>query len=200
MRGGPRRSSPRSSRWCSPPRFIPLPGTCFTASCCTGLLASTWKRIHFDHHQDPNHLEVLFGALHTTLPAVVFFLAPVGWLIGGFGGAMIAIATGLVTTCIYEFVHCVQHLKYKPRQKWLAQMKARHMAHHFHNESGNYGITNFFWDKAFGTFYDRQDRAEKSETVFNLGYTPEQARRYPWVSRLSGGVATGHPAHRDPAA
>src|SRR5690242_18437285 len=31
------------------------------------LLASTWKRIHYDHHQDPNHLEVLFGALHTTL-------------------------------------------------------------------------------------------------------------------------------------
>ena len=27
------------------------------------LLASTWKRIHYDHHQDPNHLEVLFGAL-----------------------------------------------------------------------------------------------------------------------------------------
>ena len=31
-------------------------------------MASTWKRIHYDHHQDPNHLEVLFGALHTTLP------------------------------------------------------------------------------------------------------------------------------------
>ncbi len=34
-------------------------------------LASTWKRIHYDHHQDPNHLEVLFGALHTTLPTPV---------------------------------------------------------------------------------------------------------------------------------
>lgn len=33
-------------------------------------LAATWKRIHYDHHQDPNHLEVLFGALHTTLPAI----------------------------------------------------------------------------------------------------------------------------------
>jgi hypothetical protein len=32
------------------------------------ILAGTWKRIHYDHHQDPNHLEVLFGALHTTLP------------------------------------------------------------------------------------------------------------------------------------
>ncbi|MBW8672726.1 hypothetical protein, partial [Klebsiella pneumoniae] len=25
-------------------------------------LAAVWKRIHYDHHQDPNHLEVLFGA------------------------------------------------------------------------------------------------------------------------------------------
>jgi hypothetical protein len=32
------------------------------------LTARTWKRIHYDHHQDPNHLEVLFGALYTTLP------------------------------------------------------------------------------------------------------------------------------------
>jgi hypothetical protein len=34
------------------------------------LTARTWKRIHYDHHQDPNHLEVLFGALYTTLPAI----------------------------------------------------------------------------------------------------------------------------------
>ncbi|MBC7987833.1 MAG: sterol desaturase family protein [Sphingomonadaceae bacterium] len=159
-------------------------------------LASTWKRIHYDHHQDPNHLEVLFGALHTTLPTIALALLPIGWAIGGFGGAMAAVGTGLLTTCLYEFVHCVQHLKYKPRQKWLAQMKARHMAHHFHDESGNYGITNYFWDKVFGTFYDRQDRAVKSPTVFNLGYTPEQAELYPWVSELSGGVATSHPAQR----
>src|SRR3546814_8026358 len=26
------------------------------------LTARTWKRIHYAHHQDPNHLEVLFGA------------------------------------------------------------------------------------------------------------------------------------------
>ena len=41
------------------------------------LLASTWKRIHYDHHQDPNHLEVLFGALHTTLPTIAIATAPI---------------------------------------------------------------------------------------------------------------------------
>lgn len=160
------------------------------------LLAGTWKRIHYDHHQDPNHLEVLFGALHTTLPTIALTTTPIGYAIGGFGGAAIALATGLVTTCVYEFCHCIQHLAYKPRNPMLAAMKARHMAHHFHDETGNFGITNFFWDRLFGTFYERQDRARKSPTVFNLGYTTETAKRYPWVARLSGGIATGHPRQR----
>jgi sterol desaturase/sphingolipid hydroxylase (fatty acid hydroxylase superfamily) len=160
------------------------------------LLASTWKRIHYDHHQDPNHLEVLFGALHTTLPTIAIATAPIGYAIGGVGGAAIAFATGLLTTCFYEFVHCIQHLAYKPKNKWLAEMKKRHMAHHFHDENGNFGITTFFWDKLFGTHYDRPERPKKSPTVFNLGYTPEVADRYPHVARLSGGVATGHPRKR----
>ena len=166
-------------------------------------LAATWKRIHYDHHQDPNHLEVLFGALHTTLPTIAIATAPVGYAIGlpwgedaAIGAAAIAFATGLLTTCFYEFVHCVQHLAYKPKSKWLAEMKKRHLAHHFHDETGNFGITTFFWDKLFGTYYDRAERPAKSPTVFNLGYTPEVAERYPQVAQLSGGVATGHPRKR----
>ncbi|SDC73863.1 Sterol desaturase/sphingolipid hydroxylase, fatty acid hydroxylase superfamily [Sphingomonas sp. YR710] len=160
------------------------------------LLAATWKRIHYDHHQDPNHLEVLFGALHTTLPPIVLMTVPLGYALGGFGTACAAFAAGLLTTCFYEFCHCIQHLSYKPRFKFLVDMKARHMAHHFHDETGNFGITNFFWDKLFGTFYERIERSRKSETVFNLGYTPEIAELYPAVARLSGGVATGHPRQR----
>jgi sterol desaturase/sphingolipid hydroxylase (fatty acid hydroxylase superfamily) len=171
------------------------------------LLAPTWKRIHYDHHQDPNHLEVLFGALHTTLPTIAVATLPIGYAIGlpwvsaatpnaAWGAAAAAFATGLVTTCFYEFVHCIQHLAYKPKRKWLAEMKKRHMAHHFHDENGNYGITSFIWDRAFGTFYDRPERPRKSPTVFNLGYTEEVAKVYPHVAELSGGVATGHPRER----
>ena len=113
------------------------------------------------------------------------------------GAAAAAFATGLITTCFYEFVHCIQHLAYKPRRKWLAEMKRRHMAHHFHDETGNFGITSFLWDKLLGTFYDKaSDGPAKSPTVFNLGYTPEVAEVYPHVARLSGGVATDHPRER----
>jgi sterol desaturase/sphingolipid hydroxylase (fatty acid hydroxylase superfamily) len=165
-------------------------------------LAPTWKRIHYDHHQDPNHLEVLFGALHTTLPTIALGVFPLGYAIGLYWQApwsagLAALATGLITTCVYEFVHCIQHLAYKPKNRLIADMKARHMAHHFHDETGNFGITSFFWDKAFGTYYARAERPAKSPTVFNLGYTEEVAEDYPWVAELSGGVATGHPRQRD---
>ena len=173
------------------------------------VLASTWKRIHYDHHQDPNHLEVLFGALHTTLPTIALGVIPLGWAIGmpwdsgdhhaPFGAAAAALAAGLLTTCFYEFVHCIQHLAYKPKSPKLAEMKKRHMAHHFHDEDGNYGITTFFWDKVFKTYYDRPERPVKSPTVFNLGYTEEVAEVYPYVAELSGGVATGHPRQREKA-
>lgn len=160
------------------------------------LTARTWKRIHYDHHQDPHHLEVLFGALYTTLPTIILATAPVGYAIGGWGSASAAVSAGLLTTCFYEFCHCVQHLSYKPKARFLAAMKARHMAHHFHDESGNYGITNFFWDKLLGTFYEREDRPTKSPTVFNLGYTIDEATRYPWVAELTGDVPMTHPRDR----
>jgi len=159
-------------------------------------LAPAWKRIHYDHHQDPNHLEVLFGALYTTLPTLLLVTAFPGWLIGGIGGAAAGFAAGLIMTCFYEFAHCIQHLGYKPRHPMLARMKARHMEHHFHDETGNFGITNFAWDQLFGTYYTRTERQAKSATMFNLGYTDEVARRFPWVARKSGGFTSGHPPRR----
>jgi sterol desaturase/sphingolipid hydroxylase (fatty acid hydroxylase superfamily) len=131
---------------------------------------------------DPDRLEILFGALHTTLPTLLLVAALPGWLITGPGGAFAGFATGLLCTCFYEFAHCVQHLGWKPRNPWLAAMKRRHMEHHFHDETGNFGITNFAWDRLFGTLYTRRDRPAKSATVFNLGYTEAAARRYPWVA------------------
>jgi sterol desaturase/sphingolipid hydroxylase (fatty acid hydroxylase superfamily) len=159
-------------------------------------LAATWKRIHYDHHQDPNHLEVLFGALHTTLPTIAAATLPVGWLIGGLGGAAAAFASGLLTTCYYEFMHCIQHLAFKPRWRWVQTMKARHVEHHYFDENGNFGITNYVWDRVFGTFYEKKDRPRRSPTVFNLGYDKEVAQSFPWVKELSGGIASGHPRRR----
>ena len=159
------------------------------------LTATLWKRIHFDHHQDPHRMDVLFGAPVTTLPTILAITAPLGWLVGGgLAGAAAAVGTGLVVTCAYEFSHCVQHLNFKPRSRLFRRMKELHLMHHFHDEVGNYGITSFGVDQLLGTFYGSARDRRRSPHVFNLGYTVEEAARFPWVAELSGELPRDRPA------
>ena len=148
--------------------------------------ASLWKRIHFDHHQDPHNLAVLFGALYTTIPTILIVAVPLGWAIGGPSAAAAAVASGLLVTCFYEYCHCIQHLRFTPKSRILMHMKKRHLAQHFHSERGNFGITNFLWDRLLGTYYPDPKTFPESPTTFNLGYTDDEARLYPWVAELSG--------------
>lgn len=150
--------------------------------------AAAWKRIHFDHHQDPHDLRILFGALYTTLPTIVVITLPVGWVVDGPITAVAAFATGLIVISVYEFCHCIQHLNNTPRSKYLQHIKRQHLAHHFHSEKGNFGITSYFLDRLFGTYYAKPRDIPRSATVFNIGYTAEEASRYPWVEQLSNGI------------
>ena len=148
-------------------------------------LAKFWKRVHYDHHRFPNDLSVLFGGLHTTLPPIAFIAGPIGWLVSGPAGATAAVGGFLVMTCYTEFLHAGQHLHFEPKSKFWKVIKERHLAHHFHNETGNFGIAEFFWDKVFGTFYGNQEAAPRTKTARNLGYDSEMAEKYPWVKELT---------------
>jgi sterol desaturase/sphingolipid hydroxylase (fatty acid hydroxylase superfamily) len=159
------------------------------------ITASLWKRIHFDHHQDPHRMDVLFGSPLTTMPTILAIVSPLGWSVGGLGGMASAVATGLVITCLYEFVHCIQHLNFRPCSKLLRRMKELHMMHHFHDEAGNYGITSFAPDRLLGTFYGAARDRRRSATVFNLGYTVAEAQRFPWVASRSGGPPRDRPSN-----
>ena len=44
--------------------------------------AALWKRVHFDHHQDPHRLDVLFGSPLNTVPTILAVTVPLGWLVG----------------------------------------------------------------------------------------------------------------------
>ena len=150
--------------------------------------ASVWKRIHFDHHQDPQDLRILFGALYTTLPTIIVVTFIIGGIVGGLEGSIASFATGCFVICVYEFCHCLQHLNHTPKSNFLRHIKRQHLAHHFYSEQGNFGITSSICDHLFGTYYDRSRNVPRSPTVFNLGYTAEEAARYPWVEQLSNGV------------
>lgn len=148
--------------------------------------ARLWKRIHFDHHQDPNRLDVLFGSLTNTIPTLLIATVPVGYVItGNWSGSLTAAASAMLFTCVYEFCHCIQHLNFQPKNAWLQRIKKLHMAHHFHNENGNFGIISFWPDKLLGTQYEDMTQMPRSRTVFNLGYDDAEAERYPWVAALS---------------
>ncbi len=162
--------------------------------------APVWKRIHFDHHQDPHRMDVLFGSPLNTLPTILGILIPLGWAIGGAASAASAVCTGLLITCAYEFTHCVQHLNFKPRSRLLRRMKELHLLHHFHDEGGNYGIASFGPDRLLGTFYGSARERRRSPSVFNLGYDQAEADRFPWVAELSGGAPRDRPPAYDRAA
>jgi sterol desaturase/sphingolipid hydroxylase (fatty acid hydroxylase superfamily) len=148
-------------------------------------LAGLWKRIHYDHHRFPNDLSVLFGGLHTTLPTILLLAGPLGYLVDGYAGGAAAIAGTLVMTAFTEFMHAGEHLAFEPKSQFWKDIKKRHLAHHFHNENGNFGIAEFFWDKAFGTFYPEVSDRPRSATARNLGYTDEMAEKFPWVKELT---------------
>ena len=149
------------------------------------LTADVWKRIHYDHHQDPNRLDVLFGSPSNTLIGVLAPSVPLGLLIGGWSCALAAAAVALVLFAFYEFCHCVQHLNYTPRSAWLRRIKKHHMAHHFHNETGNFGITSTFVDRLFGSHYEDGRARPRSAHIYDLGYDEAEAARYPWVAERS---------------
>ncbi|MBY0356163.1 MAG: sterol desaturase family protein [Rickettsiales bacterium] len=150
--------------------------------------ALMWKRIHFDHHRDPHDLNVLFGALSTTLPTIALVTMPVGYAVADIAGLAAAFTTGILVTCFYEFCHCIQHLKTNPQWKWVQRVKKLHLQHHFHNERHNFGITNFVCDKLFATYRSKPSAETRSDTVYNLGYTLDEVRRYPWVAKLTDDI------------
>lgn len=158
------------------------------------ITAGLWKRVHFGHHQDPHRMDVLFGSPLNTVPTIVIIVLPLGWLIGcGAGGAAAALCAGFVITCIYEFIHCVQHLNFKPRNRLRRRMKELHLIHHYHDETGNFGITSFAVDRMLGTYVPTAQQRPRSPHVFNLGYDAQVAKRFPWVAELSGHMPRERP-------
>lgn len=147
--------------------------------------AALWKRIHYDHHQDPNDLRVLFGALPTTIPTIGMATVPIGLSLDGWSGVPVSFAAGIFCFMVYELCHCMQHLRVSPKNRLLRRIKRHHLLHHFHNERGNFGITTTLCDRIFGSYYNSSEDVPFSQTVSNLGYADQECFRYPWVAELS---------------
>jgi dihydroceramide fatty acyl 2-hydroxylase len=102
--------------------------------------------IHHDHPSDP--LRLVFP------PAVsipTFFLV-YGILSIVLDGAVLnAVAAGIVLGyVIYDLTHFYLH-HFTPRTALGRALRARHMHHHFRDDTAGYGVSAPWWDAVFGT-------------------------------------------------
>lgn len=131
------------------------------------------KRIHYDHHSDPNNLHLLFLPLWYSLPNII--------VVGGivyFITASLVITNAFITGVIlfllyYEWVHYRAHRPFQPLSPWGRWMKKIHLWHHFKNENFWYGVTNPSMDIIMGTFKDQKE-VELSKTAKNLEKRSDQ--------------------------
>lgn len=125
------------------------------------------KRLHFDHHADPNNLKLLFLPLWFSLPGFSIF-ALIFYLITGNFQLMIAYLAGIVVYFMYyEWKHYIAHRPVQPLTEIGRKIKKAHLWHHFKNENYWFGVTHTSVDKTFGTYRD-QKSVVKSETAKNL--------------------------------
>ena len=123
-------------------------------------------RLHYDHHVEPNRLDLLFLplwflapnlAITTGLLALIFGLEPSA---SALFGIMLAILH-------YEWVHYVAHIPYQPRTRFGRWIKQYHLRHHFISEKHWFGVSNPTLDTVFGTFR-APGEVEKSSTTRKL--------------------------------
>lgn len=125
------------------------------------------KRLHYDHHADPDNLHLLFLPLWYSLPfmvisAAIFYLITFDFIL------TVGFTTGvMIFFLFYEWKHYIAHRPIQPWTPWGKWMKKVHKWHHYKNENYWYGVTHPGFDYALGTFRN-QEQVEKSPTARNL--------------------------------
>jgi sterol desaturase/sphingolipid hydroxylase (fatty acid hydroxylase superfamily) len=163
----------------------------------TPLTAKMWWRLHYRHHSEPRDPEVILGAPWSLLLAVgvaAILVASIVWSLAALPTALFA---GLVCALAYEYFHSLEHSRVDLRNRYLIRMRTHHLAHHYLNEQGNYGITSPIIDRLIGTTLKTGGAQPTSPTVRNLGYAGDLESQFPWVAEIE---RTRHPEERPSAA
>jgi 4-hydroxysphinganine ceramide fatty acyl 2-hydroxylase len=128
-------------------------------------------RLHYDHHAEPDRLDLLFLPLWFVVPnlavtALIFALA--------FGPPVVASAMlGVVLAILhYEWVHYVAHIPYRPRTPIGRWIKQYHLRHHFISEKFWFGVSNPALDLLGGTFRQARDVVRSTTTRKLFGSPP----------------------------
>jgi 4-hydroxysphinganine ceramide fatty acyl 2-hydroxylase len=123
-------------------------------------------RLHYDHHVEPNRLNLLFLPIWFLVPNLAV-AAGLFALAFGMQAAAPALLGMMLAILHYEWVHYVAHIPYTPRTRPGRWIKQYHLRHHFISEKHWFGVSNPSLDGAFGTFHG-PDSTEKSATTRKL--------------------------------
>ncbi len=123
-------------------------------------------RLHYDHHVEPNRLDLLFLPLWFLVPNLAV-AAGLFALVFGIEAAASGVLGMMLAILHYEWVHYVAHIPYRPRTRLGRWIKQYHLRHHFISEKHWFGVSNPTLDGVFGTFRG-PGASEKSATTRNL--------------------------------
>lgn len=123
-------------------------------------------RLHYDHHVEPNRLDLLFLPLWFLVPNLAIATALVALAFGA-EPSLSALFGMMLAILHYEWVHYVAHIPYQPRTRFGRWLKQYHLRHHFISEKHWFGVSNPSLDGVFGTFRG-PEATEKSSTVRRL--------------------------------
>ena len=101
--------------------------------------------VHGNHHfipHDPYRLVMppaMFLSLFGSMWYTVFLVVPID--------IRSVLASGVVTGYVmYEMFHYLFHHTLPNMPQWFIELKKNHMAHHYGNPSGQFGVTSLLWD------------------------------------------------------
>jgi hypothetical protein len=121
-------------------------------------------RLHYDHHLEPERLDLLFLPPWFLIPALALF-ASAYWAISRSVTITAALVFGnLLGLLFYEWVHYVAHVPFRPRTRYGRWIKKYHLWHHFKSERLWFGVTNPLPDVVARTYRGVED-AERSPST-----------------------------------
>lgn len=102
--------------------------------------------VHHDHPSDPLRLVLPPVA---SIPIMLIACGALALLLDG--PVLAAVAAGfIVGYVLYDMTHYYLH-HFTPRTRLGRALRARHMHHHFRDDTTAYGVSAPWWDAVFGT-------------------------------------------------
>jgi hypothetical protein len=121
-------------------------------------------RLHYDHHVEPDRLDLLFLPLWFVIPNLAMTGLLAHAILSDWQAVTALLLGSILALLHYEWVHYVAHIPYKPVTRFGRWMKKYHLWHHYKNEHFWFGVSNPVLDVLHRT-YRKPDQVTRSTTV-----------------------------------